>query len=381
VSSRLIDMVSRNSTIVIGLTLALSLGAGPANAELPQGNLLQNPGAETFQDWQAAGGLVDAVDYGSPGGFPSLAEGAFIGGGKRFFAGGRPDTGRGDPSTAALTQDYDIPESAAQDVDSGNALATIGGCLGGYAGQDDSTWLGFDFYFEPDGDRTGPGESVAGPTAAERGNLTRFLPRQVGEVVRRGTRQIVVRLEFVRKSGRDTYNDGYADNLVLRLTPVDSPPPLVTCGQSTPGGGGSGGGGGGTGGGGGGTGGGGGGGTGGGTGGRTPRSQFPVLQRSHSAHISGPRIGVPLTCDAHDAPCAGRITLAARGLRRAASVKLGSARFSVAPAATKTVRVHLGQRTRRRLTALSEKQLRRLRLSARVTVGPQSAAFQLRLRT
>jgi hypothetical protein len=289
-----------------------------------------------------------------------------------FFAGGLPDKAHGDPSLVDLTQAYTIPTSAGADIDSGTTMVTIGGCLGGYADQNDSAGLSIDFKDGPDGDRTGLSWGVGGPTATERGNLTRLLPRVVSVPVPGGTRWLFVKLDFRRTSGPGTYNDGYADNLVLRLTPASSPLPTVSCGQPTPGGGGSGGGGGGHGGGGTG-GGGGGGGTG---GGGEQRSPFPVLQRSHRAQVSRSKISVALTCDAHDATCVGRIALAARGLR------LGSARFSVAPGATKSVRVRLGRQARHRLAALSrtKKQLRRLRLTAKVTVGFRSTTFRLRPR-
>jgi hypothetical protein len=191
---------------------------------------------------------------------------------------------------------------------------------------------------------------------------------------------IRVTLLFNRQSGAGTYNDGYADNLLLELTPIGAPLPTVSCTAATPGGGGSGGnGGGGTGGGG--TG---GGGTGGGGGvGGAPPSPFLVLQKSNSARLSSSKstIGVPLTCDAHDAPCAGSVTVTMASLPRAASVKLGAASFSIAPAATKSVQVRLGRSARRRLRALSKRQLRRLRLTARVTVGSASTSFRLRLKS
>jgi hypothetical protein len=368
-------MISRASTIVI---LALALGAGPASAALPQGNLIQNPGAETFQDWVPGTGLATVVEYGTPGGFPSTAEGAFLGGGMNFFAGGLPDKVHGDPSTSSLFQTYNVPTSAGQEIDSGGAVATIGGCFGGYLSQNDSAGMSVDFLFGPDGDRAGSSLSVGGPTAAARGNLTRFVARAASAAVPARTRTIFVKLEFDRASGPGTYNDGYADNVVLMLTPAGSPPPTVSCAPPPSGGGGSGGGGG-TGGGG--TGSGGGGTGGGGTGGGgTPRSQFPVLPRSKSAQVSRSAISVRLTCDAHDAPCAGKIALAARGLRHGASVKLGSAKFSVAASMTKTVRVRVGRHARRRLAALSKKQLRRVRLTAKVTVGSRSTTFPLRLK-
>jgi hypothetical protein len=290
-----------------------------------------------------------------------------------FFAGGPPDKAHGDPSTAELRQPYDIPSAATQDVDSGAVMATIGGCLGGYSAQNDSAAMGFDFT-GAGGDPTGISFFVNGPQAQERKDVTGFQPRVLSVPVPPDTRQVLVHLAFYRDSGRNTYNDGYADNLIFELTPADAPLPRPSCEAPRTGGGGGGGGGGGTGGGG--TGGGGGGdGTDGGGGAR--RSQFPVLQRSHTARISRSRstIGVPLKCDAHDTPCKGKVTL------RAKSTKLGTTKFSVKPAATKTVRVKLGHKAKRRLAALSKKQLRSLRLTAKVTVGSHSATFRLRVTT
>jgi hypothetical protein len=61
-------------------------------------------------------------------------------------------------------------------------------------------------------------------------------------------------------------------------------------------------------------------------------------------------------------------------------VGLGSARFDIAGGKTRTVRVKLKRRVRRRLGAVSRKRLGRVKVNATATVNGRKTKFKLRLR-
>jgi hypothetical protein len=123
-------------TVVQTLAIALAaclVAAGSAGAEMRTltPNLVVNPGAELGSSGQ--GGVVTSipgwtredligsklstvVDYGAPG-FPTLAQGAALGGGSHFFAGGPADGHDDDTpafSGAVLGQDIDIERGLPQ---------------------------------------------------------------------------------------------------------------------------------------------------------------------------------------------------------------------------------------------------------------------------
>jgi hypothetical protein len=189
---------------------------------VPPGNLLANPGAEAGPGaadssaidpppgWTAVGNFT-AVRYGTPD-FPTAADGAGLGGGANFFAGG-PDS-----AASAGTQAVDVSAAAAE-IDGGGVSATVSGDFGGFAGQNDSatltaTYLGV----------TGAalGTLVSPPvTLGDRDGGTALLFRTATGPVPAGTRSIGVRLDLVRQDG--AYNDGYADNLSLTLSTEPAP--------------------------------------------------------------------------------------------------------------------------------------------------------------
>lgn len=93
-----------------GILLTTLLAPLPAQAVIPSGNLIVNPGAEAGQGatdastavpvpgWAkltsngtnfVTGGNFTAVAYGAAGGFPTVATSTAIGGGANFFAGVR----------------------------------------------------------------------------------------------------------------------------------------------------------------------------------------------------------------------------------------------------------------------------------------------------
>src|SRR5262249_22994282 len=292
--------------------------------------------------------------YGAPGGFPSPEQGAALGGGNFFFAGGT------NAARSYREQQILVPAEVQEDVNAGNVELTIGGCLGGYAAQDDSVDIHVDSYLNAR-DPAGPEVTVQGPLAADRGDQTALLPRVRSVPLERGTEIIDVQLDFQRTSGPGTYTDGSADTLLLALTVRGAPTPSPSCGDPAPSGGNPGGGGGGNP----------GSGTAPGGGGTTPAAPFLVKTSATSARLSGSgaTVGVPLTCDGHDSPCAGTVSLTVPSLPHASSVKLGATSFSIAPGSTRTIRVRLGRSAKKRLSSLSSGRLRRLRVSAKVTMG------------
>ncbi|HXD58648.1 MAG TPA: hypothetical protein VN606_12050 [Thermoleophilaceae bacterium] len=355
---------------VLALTLALGLPAS-AGADLPSGNLLRNSGAEDGQaasdsgsfftppSWTAVGPAPSptAVRYGIAGGFPSAAQGAALGGGANFFAGGPPVAGNVEQHWI-LRQTISIGDDALGDIAGGDTVATMAGCLGGYGDQDDHVLM--TVYFVGATNQVLDQRTLSGPIARDRGNRTGLLPEAARNGVPPDTRSIRFDVDFVRNSGLDTYNDAYADNLGLTLTPAASPTPGANC--SAPAGGG---------------------GSGGppGDGGSPPAAPFVVERASSKAALSSGRskIGVPLTCAGHDGQCVGSIVLALPSSSRASSSTLGKRSFSIAAGKTSVVQVKLGRSAKKRLKRLSRTGLRKLRLKATVSIRGTSSSFSLRL--
>lgn len=221
---------------VLGCVIpATLLCAGPAQAVVPAGNLLANPGAEAdvgstdascggdldVTGWEPETGTFSAIQYGV-GGFPSAAESAEIGGGSNLFTGGCPtDAVSTAEQTAAVTE-------AAPEIDAGQVGATLTGYLGGFSSQDDQAKVEVFFMGAGGGDLGSAGaDLVIGPvTAADRASLTDLLLRTARVGVPVGTRSVLTRITLTRFSG--SANDGYADNLSLTLGSAAPAPVLGT---------------------------------------------------------------------------------------------------------------------------------------------------------
>jgi hypothetical protein len=367
----------------VPLALALCLVfAGSAGAAIPTGNLLANPGAEDGQassngtdvfrppGWDmSARAQTTAVVYGAPG-FLTAAQGVSLAGGRSFFAGGPPE--EPDSSGWVMAQDVSLPADVRQEVATGVVQATVGGCLGGFGDQDD--------HIEVNASVSGSNfpqqflfDTFKGPDAKARNNRTDLLPRSITAVLPAKTEKITVDITFQRTSG--SYNDAYADNLSLILSPAGSTPPAPNCTGTTP----------------------------------TPPAPAPgpgpgpapapapgplpltppggpavtpflISKGSGGATVRSGRVGVSLTCGAHDTACTGNLRLTVPRLARGSSVTLGSKAFTIAAGRTATVNVSLGRRAKARVNRLSARQLRRLRVTATVTMGGVSSRFTLRLR-
>jgi hypothetical protein len=374
-------------TIVLALAVAFvaaPVAAASATPDFLTPNLVQNPGAELGDS--AQGGFVASIPswwhdqrrptvvrYGTPG-FPTVAQGAAVGGGAAFFAGG-PADGRDDDtpefSRITITQKVYLLDKLDNDglgrLKDGRALAIISACLGGYATQDD----GVDVRLATYGDR-GEGKEHAtlhGPSAAERGGTTGLLPRTAALLLPPEADTLEVALDFVRASGTGTYNDGYADNLSVRLSVADGTEPEPSCAfdappapapAPAPG---------------------------------NPVAAKPVASGSAAAAPSstgGSNTAVPLMrvgdrmklrhgvaalklrCAARDGACAGSVSL------KTQLGRLGSAGFQIGAGKVGTIEVRIGRKMRRRLAALSRGRLAKLEVTATARLGTATTTFVYR---
>jgi hypothetical protein len=201
--------------LLVALAAVALLAPAPADAVVPIGNLLANPGADAgpgapdaTQQLPLPGWTVEstftAVKYGTSG-FPTLADSTTFGGGVNFFAGGNS-------ATSAATQVVDVSGAAAE-IDTGTLSVTLSALLGGFSSQTDRATVTATFLTAA-GAPAGT-VNLAPVTATDRGLVTTFVPRSAAGVVPAGTRQISVRIDAIRDEG--SYNDGYIDNVSLTL--------------------------------------------------------------------------------------------------------------------------------------------------------------------
>jgi hypothetical protein len=212
-----------------------------AGAAIPQGNLLQNAGAEqpaapatntehaAPTGWETSPSFT-VMAYGRPE-FPPISVGEGIGGGTNFFAGG-PTT-----STSVAVQFVDFTGAEAE-IDAGHVRASLGAYLGGVGSKGDAASVTVTFKSEALGDGTELGLPLTvGPvTPGERHNETTLLKRDASAIVPAGARSAQVAITATRTEG--AYNDGYADNVSLALgeipPPSPSPPPAAASGGAPP---------------------------------------------------------------------------------------------------------------------------------------------------
>jgi hypothetical protein len=368
----------RTRTIVQTLAAAFAAGlvaAGSAGAEVLTPNLVQNPGAELGSSlrggvvplipyWERqeaiSSKLSTVVEYGAPG-FPTIAQGAAIGGGSHFFAGG-PADGHDDNtpafSQALLTQDLGVPADAMKRIKAGGAEATISACLGGYGNQDDRADVVLYAYTSDAATGLVGVATLKGPRAGDRQNRTGLLPRSTTARLPLTTTSLAVGLLFDRASGQGTYNDGYADNVSVRISTSGSTPPEPDCSPIAPAPGGP----------------------------PAAPSGAPPAAAPSSQH-SGSNTALPLTqaarrivltkryalvrlrCAARDEACAGTLTLSSTAAR------LGSARFAIGAGKSATVKVKLRAKARRVLGRLPARRLAKLKVTATARIGAQTTSF------
>jgi hypothetical protein len=183
-------------------------------------NLIKNPGAEAapgspnggivpVPKWtELTGTTFTAVQYGASGGFPSTTSPGPAKRGKNFFAGG-PGT---DSVTAVQTISL-APYLTA--IKAGKARFSLTGWLGGFGSQNDSGFVEVDWK-NASGSLTGSSATLGPVTAAQRNNVTGLLQQATSGRVPKGARTVFVQLSLFPTTG--TYNDGFADNLSLKIT-------------------------------------------------------------------------------------------------------------------------------------------------------------------
>lgn len=203
------------SLAAVSLAIVLGAGAAPGagrnlivngNAEQGQGVNDASSSSTDIPGWTRKGEFT-LVAYGAPGGFPDATVQAKVKGGKQFFAGGPANPG------SAVSQDVSVASKAAL-IDSGKAKATLSGYIGGYASQNDSL-IATATFLSAGGTKLGKAIKIGPVSAAARNSTTAMLPKTATGAVPRKTRTIRVTLGASRNDG--SYNDGYADNLVLTL--------------------------------------------------------------------------------------------------------------------------------------------------------------------
>lgn len=149
---------------------------------------------------------------GASGGFPDLLSLGPTDRGLNFFSGG--------PSNSASSgmQHIDV-SSLADAIDLGQVSFNLAAYLGGYSTQEDYSILSLEFL---DTAKISLGSSAIGPvTASDRQGITGLSFREISGDVPIGTRSIDANLAFNRVHG--SYNDGYADNLSLKLVTAPVP--------------------------------------------------------------------------------------------------------------------------------------------------------------
>jgi len=202
------------SVVVVGTFVAQS-----ARADFGV-NLIVNGGAETGSTagWTSTG--AEAVLYGAAGGFPTSGDPGPADRGNYFFGGG-------DDASSELTQTITLTSSDITQISSGGgATFDLTGYLGGFSTQNDHATLTAVF---KDSGNASLGSATIGPVlAADRGDVTGLLFREMTGVVPTGTVSIFVTAEFTRLEG--SYNDGYADNLSLTLNSVPEPSSIALLG-------------------------------------------------------------------------------------------------------------------------------------------------------
>lgn len=202
-----------NTGFVLGLLMWLLSTSASAQYGA---NLIVNPGAEaaagstgeviSVPGWGSSStSTFTAIRYGSSG-FPSSADPGPADRGANFFAAGTS-------AETSAHQDIDL-SSIAADVDTGSVHFTLSGYFGGWTEQNDNTSL-FATFLSGGGQSLGSA-SIGPVLASARGNTTGFLSQTAVGTLPPGTRSVRVELRMVRTDG--SYNDGYADNLLLVLS-------------------------------------------------------------------------------------------------------------------------------------------------------------------
>jgi Ca2+-binding RTX toxin-like protein len=199
----------RGLRLIAGVVAAAAFtAAGAAQAAVPTGNVVQNPGAEQNlgsppTGWGVSGGYR-SVKYGT-GGFPA----AVAGSGMNLFAGG------GNDDLSVADQIVNL-SGAATEINSGRVSVVLSATLGGYLSQGDNAKVTAEFQNESS-DVNYLKLEVGPVTPSDRNNQTKLLPRSASGIVPPGTHHIRLMVSVTQVSPDDDSNDGYADNVSVVL--------------------------------------------------------------------------------------------------------------------------------------------------------------------
>lgn len=185
------------------------------DAEAGVGSLDGSTGGTPVPAWATTGPLI-AVKYGIGNSFPAPNDPGPSARGLNFFSGG--------PSNAlsSATQSIDL-SAIAPGIDTAQVQYELSGYLGGYAQQADSARFTLTFL---DGTGSILGTATIGPvTVSDRGSATSLLFRSTAGSVPATTRSIMAVLTMTRAEG--AFNDGYADDLSIVLTPAGATGNLI----------------------------------------------------------------------------------------------------------------------------------------------------------
>jgi hypothetical protein len=146
------------------------------------------------------------VNYGAPGGFPTVSD---PGGtrGLSFFSGGV------NTAFSNATQTLSVANAAAS-IDTGLVPYSASGFFGGYLTHGDFAVLRISF--QSGTNALISQTSVGGVTNVDRNNATGLLFRSTAGFIPTGTRSILFDLRMTRAAG--SYNDAYADDLSFIAT-------------------------------------------------------------------------------------------------------------------------------------------------------------------
>lgn len=100
-------------------------------------------------------------------------------------------------------------------IKAGKAQFSLSAWLGGFGSQNDSGFVEVDWK-NGSGSLVGTSAILGPVTAAQRNDVTGLLLQATGGTVPRGARKAFVQLSLFPTTG--AYNDGFADNLILKIT-------------------------------------------------------------------------------------------------------------------------------------------------------------------
>jgi hypothetical protein len=161
---------------------------------------------------ETTGASITEVKYGATcGGFLTATSPGPVNRGANFFAGGPND-----PNDSVTTTQTVSLAPYLSSIKGGHVTANLTGWLGGSGTRTDETFVEVDFK-NKQGFLVGSPLSLGGVTESVRGGQTELVKRSDADTVPKNAQSAYVQLSFSRESGQ-TYNDGFADDIGLKLS-------------------------------------------------------------------------------------------------------------------------------------------------------------------